>query len=49
MKSLQKSYTPGHETAVVLAMVLPAGIAAGLRLCPGAERLTPEELGRAHL
>ena len=49
MKSLQKSYTPGHETAVVLAMVLAAGIAAVLSLCLGAVRLTPEELVRALL
>lgn len=49
MKSLQRSYTPGHETAVVLAMVLAAGIAAVLSLCLGAVRLTPEELVRALL
>ena len=49
MKSLQTSYTPGHETAVVLAMVLAAGIAAVLSLCLGAVRLTPEELVRALL
>ncbi|MBP3485441.1 MAG: iron ABC transporter permease [Oscillospiraceae bacterium] len=49
MKSLQGSYTPGHETAVVLAMVLAAGIAAVLSLCLGAVRLTPEELVRALL
>lgn len=49
MKSLQKSYTPGHETAVVLAMVLAAGIAAVLSLCLGAVRLTPGELVRALL
>lgn len=49
MKSLQKSYTPGHEAAVVLAMVLAAGIAAVLSLCLGAVRLTPEELVRALL
>ena len=46
---MQKSYTPGHETAVVLAMVLAAGIAAVLSLCLGAVRLTPEELVRALL
>lgn len=49
MKSLQRSYTPRHETAVVLAMVLAAGIAAVLSLCLGAVRLTPEELVRALL
>ncbi|MDY4755841.1 MAG: iron ABC transporter permease [Candidatus Faecousia sp.] len=49
MKSLQRSYTPGHETAVVLAMVLAAGIAAVLSLCLGAVRLTPGELVRALL
>ena len=49
MKSLQRSYTPRHETAVVLAMVLAAGIAAVLSLCLGAVRLPPEELVRALL
>lgn len=44
MKSLQKSYTPGHEAAVVLAMALAAGIAGVLSLCLGAVRLSPGEL-----
>ena len=44
MKSLPRSYTPGHEAAVVLAMALAAGIAAVLSLCLGAVKLTPGEL-----
>ena len=49
MRSLQKSFTAGHETAVVLAMLLAALVSAVLSLCLGAVGLTPGQLVSALL
>ena len=44
MKTLRQSFTPGRETAAVLALLLCAAVAAVLSLCLGAVRLTPGQL-----